>query len=92
MLAGGSRHNGHEHGEGHLSRDECHVRVGAVVSVRVGADVTDPSFIHRCVRHPGAEVYTRDEILDLPVAAANQLAAEVMKARPTSAPSGASGD
>jgi hypothetical protein len=71
--------------------------VGAVeirpVTLRdtVGADVTDPSFIHRCVRHPGAEVYTRDEILDLPVAAANQLAAEVMKPRPTTAPSGAFG-
>jgi hypothetical protein len=72
--------------------------VGAVevrpVTLRdtVGADVTDPSFIHKCVRHVGGEVYTQDEILDLPVAAANALAGEVMKARPTSAPSGASGD
>jgi hypothetical protein len=56
-----------------------------------GQDVTDPSFIHRCVRHPGGETWTRDEVLDLPVAAANALAAEVMKSRPTSAPSGASG-
>jgi len=58
----------------------------------VGADVTDPSFIHTCVRHPGGAGYTRDEILDLPIGAANQLAAEVMKARPTSAASAASGD
>ena len=72
--------------------------VGAVevraVTLRdtVGADVSDPSFIHRCVRHPDGAGYTRDEILDLPVGAANQLAAEVMKARPTSAASAASGD
>jgi hypothetical protein len=43
------------------------------------------------VRHVGGEPMTRDELLDLPVAAANQLAGEVMRARPTQPPSGGSG-
>lgn len=71
--------------------------VGAVevraVTLRdtVGIDVTDPAWFHGVVRHPGGETFTRDELLDLPIAAANQLASEVMQTRPTRPPNGGSG-
>lgn len=71
--------------------------VGAVevraVTLRdtVGIDTSDPAWFHKAVRHAGGEQLTRDELLDLPVAAANQLAGEVMRARPTQPPSGGFG-
>lgn len=58
----------------------------------LGVDGTDVAWWHRCVRWPGAsEPLTRDELLDFPVASANALAAEVMKAPFTEPPSGGSG-
>lgn len=72
--------------------------VGAV-EVRVptlrdslGMQPGDIAWWHACVRRAGAaSPMTRDELLDLPVAAANALAAEVMQARPTRPPTGGSG-
>ncbi len=71
--------------------------VGAVevreVRVRdtVGIDLADPGWIHVLVRHADGTPFTRDEVLDLPLAAGNALAQEVLQTHPTRRPSAASG-
>lgn len=58
----------------------------------VGMQPGDLAWWHGCVRRPGAEqAFTRDELLDMPVSAANRLAEEVMRPHPTEPPSGGSG-
>lgn len=57
----------------------------------VGVDVNDPSWFHVLVRHPDGRPFTRDDVLDLPLEAANQLAQEVLHQRPTRPPNGGSG-
>jgi hypothetical protein len=43
------------------------------------------------VRHADGTPFTRDEVLDLPLAAGNALAQEVLQTHPTRRPSAASG-
>jgi len=65
---------------------------GPTLRDAVGVDTSDLAWWHRCVRTPGSEQpWTREQLLDLPVQAANELANEVMQARPTQPPSGGSG-
>ena len=52
----------------------------------VGADGADVAWWAVCVRRNGV-VLTRDDVLDMDVSDAKAIVAEVMKPRPTSAPS-----
>jgi len=71
--------------------------VGAVevrpVTLRdtVGVDVNDPSWFHVVVRHADGRPFTKDDVLDLPLEAANTLAQEVIRPRPTQPPTGGFG-
>lgn len=59
----------------------------------VGIDLSaDPAWFHVVLRHGDGRPFTRDDLLDLPVSAANALAQEVMQTRPTQRPSAASSD
>lgn len=71
--------------------------VGAVeirpVTLRdtIGVDATDPSWFYVVLRHAGGDPFTKEELLDLPLEAANLLAQEVLRPRPTQPPNGGSG-